>query len=238
MTSSRSRSESVQVVQEEVGVLLREAQLLRVDLGQLAAGAQAGERERRLGTAREDELERSGEGARGRKREALVDLRVPDQVVVVEHEHDRVRQRRELVEERRQYVVDDAGPRSPQHGKRDLARARVERAKRMDEVGPEPDRVTVAAVERDPGERSRLALELVPVGEQRRLPPPGGGTDQRQLARRAGAELEKVAARDAPARDGGLQLRLDERARSLLDLRRGCRHASECTSHRPSIHPG
>ena len=192
MTSSRSSPSPCRSLRKRLGLLLGEAKLLCVDLGQLATGAEAGERERRLGTAREHKLEGLGKVLE-KERETLVDLRIPDQVVVVEHEHDRVRQRRELVAERGEYVVDDADPRGPQHGKRDLAGARVERAKRVDEVGPEPDRVVVAAVERDPGERPCLALERVPIGEQRRLPPPGGRADQRQLARRAGTELEKLA---------------------------------------------
>ena len=64
----------------------------------------------------------------------------------------------------------------------------------MDDVGPEPDRVAVAAIERDPGERPRLTLERVPIGEERRLPPPGGGADQGQLSWGTGTELEKLAA--------------------------------------------
>src|SRR5439155_704587 len=123
--------EPMQVVQKEVGLLLGEAKLLRVDLSQFATGAKASERKRRLGTAREHELD----GPRKvleKERKTVVDLRVPDEVIVVQHEHDLVWQRRELVAERREDVVDDADPRSSQHRQRKLAGTRINGAKRMD----------------------------------------------------------------------------------------------------------
>ena len=124
---------------------------MRFDLGQLASGPKPGQRERRLGAARDDELDGTGKVIE-EEGEPDVDLRVRDHVVVVQHEHDLVRQRRELVAERGEDLGDDAEPRRPQHGERRVARGRVEPAERMDRIGPEPDRIVVAAVERDPGE--------------------------------------------------------------------------------------
>ena len=111
--------EPVQPVEEEVGVLLGEAQLLRVDLGQLAAGAEPRQRKRGLGTARRSPAATVRGRCSRKVARALVDLRAPDQVVVVEHQHDLVGQRGELVEEHRKDVVDHVRPRSPQQGKGD-----------------------------------------------------------------------------------------------------------------------
>jgi hypothetical protein len=106
-------------------------------------------------------------------------LRV-DQVVVVHHQDHVLRrlgqvvdQRRDGRHERRRRRVTDqearafghTGP-SPVHG--------------CGDVPPEPHGIVVTLVQREPGDGP--PVDLHPVGEQRRLPEPGGRADQHELA--------------------------------------------------------
>jgi hypothetical protein len=171
-------SQPVQVVEEEVSLLVREAQLLGIDLDQFAAGTQPGQREWRLGSARQDEREGLGK-VLDQEGEALVDLGIGDQVVVVEHEDDLVGQRREFGAEHRENVGDDVDARGQQRGKGASAGRGVLCAQGFDDVCPEPHRIVVVAVEREPGEGPCLVVGRMPIGQQCRLAPAGRCADQR-----------------------------------------------------------
>ena len=98
-------AERERAVEQRVGLGAVELQLVGAHLDQLAGGAQAGERQRRVGARRERELERPRRVPQ-QERHRRVDELVLQHVVVVEHQHDRLGQLRELVDEPRQHDVD------------------------------------------------------------------------------------------------------------------------------------
>jgi hypothetical protein len=100
-------------------------------------------------------------------------------MVVVDHEDDPPRLGCEL--------VDDHGPhrvqrrrRTVQRPRHPLADAGLHAIQRLGHIAPEPDRVVVAGVQRQPGHRRIEAPG--PVRQQGRLAEPGRGGDQGQLA--------------------------------------------------------
>ena len=131
------------------------------------------------------------------------------QVVVVEHQHDGLAiSASSLIE-------------PPQH---DLAQRRARRwghrqpappspgdpPERGDHVAPEPDRILVGLIERDPGERP--TLDRVPPGQQRRLPP--ARRSHTSVSRRSAPPASRSTSSSRgtnPARTPrNVQLRLDE----------------------------
>ena len=100
---------------------------LRAELDQLAGRAQAGERQRRVGAGGERELHRPRQVAEQEGQRRVHEL-VAQQVVVVEHEHDRLGQRRELVDQPRQDDLDQRRPGVGQRGQHRSAEARGRRS--------------------------------------------------------------------------------------------------------------
>jgi hypothetical protein len=92
-----AQREALPSVEQVVGLLAIEAQLVDGDLGELAAAAKPGQRQRGLGAREERELE-LGWGVLEQERDGFVHVRVRDEVVVVEDEHHRLGQAGELVE--------------------------------------------------------------------------------------------------------------------------------------------
>src|SRR5439155_26463140 len=84
-------------------------------------------------------------------------------------ENDLARQGGELVDYQRQDDADQLDAADLQRAARRGSELRLEGANRVDESGPEPDRVAVAVVERQPGELTVLGRCGRPFGEQRRL---------------------------------------------------------------------
>ena len=206
--------EPVQVVQQRLRVLDREAEVRGVDLDELAPGPESRERQRGRRPRRDRELQHAGEVV-DEGGDALLDLRVGDQVVVVEDQHDPVLRRGQLVAERREDVLDDVDPRRFEGGQGGRARVGVLGAQRLDEVGPEAHRVVVAAVEGQPGEAAGLGFGGVPLGQQGRLPPPGRCADHGELPRRARAEGEQPGPGHLTAVDRRLHLRRQHAPRPL-----------------------
>ncbi len=118
---------------------------------QLTADPQAPERERRLGAARDHDLQRLGPAIE-QEGDGLVDARVGDDVVVVEDEDDVRRLRRQVVDERRQHDVGRVG-RTAEMRERLLARSRGDGPQRRDHALEEAHRVVVGAIERQPRQR-------------------------------------------------------------------------------------
>ena len=80
----------VQLVEEKVGLILRKAQLLGIDLDQITTGAHPSEREGWLRAASQDQLE-SPRKVIDEVNKPLVDLWIGDQMVVVKDEHQLAR---------------------------------------------------------------------------------------------------------------------------------------------------
>ena len=193
-TTSRSTSAASRVLpdgraQELLCLRLVEAQLRGAQLEQLSLRAKARERQRRIVTRRDRELERRWQ-VREQKGDARVHLLALDQVVVVEHEHEPRVERGELVDQRWQDDLDRIGAADAERGQRRRPDRRGERAQRLDGVGPEAHGVVVGPVDREPGE----GASLLRVG---RPTPPAGSSCPSPRVRRAASGGEAPARRGA-----------------------------------------
>ena len=169
------------VLEQLPGLRGREPQLGLAYLGQLAAGPQAGQPQRRVAAAGQHHAY-PGRAVLDQEPERLMHLRRADHVVIVEDKQhlllpgQLVDQRRDQPLERRRrgrpeqrgHPVPDPGPRPVQRGHR---------------VAPEPGRVVVPRIQRQPP--SRMLAAPGPVRQQDRLAVPGRGADQYQPPRQA-----------------------------------------------------
>ena len=149
------------------------------------------------------------------ERDRLVDPRIADHVVVVEDDDQSLRLRGEVVHERGQHHVGEAGGPREIH-ERLLPGARNDRPDRRDHALQESHRVVVAPIERQPRERSRRLRRRVPFGEQSRLPRADWRLDEGQLRLGgAGEQLDEPSPRHQASPDAGnLDLRrCEDRAR-------------------------
>ena len=158
------------------GLRGREPQLGHAYLGQLAARPQPRQRQRRVAAAGQHHAY-PGRPVLGQERERLVHLRRADHVVIVEDKQGLffsgqvVDQRRDQsLERRRRGRAEQRG--DPFAGP---GAGMVERGHGM---APEPGRVVVPCVQRQP--RGRLPAAPGPVRQQDRLAVSGRGTDQDQ----------------------------------------------------------
>ena len=103
-TSSPSQRQPVQVDEERAGLVDVEAQRRGVDLGQLAADPQPGERQARAGAAGEDQRH-VGRREVQQVDQRVVHLRVVDQVPVVERQHEPPRVPRDQLQQRGERVA-------------------------------------------------------------------------------------------------------------------------------------
>ena len=78
------------LVEVRGGLVGREAQIGGADLDELAARAQASQRQRRIGAAGDHQVHLRGQMVQ-QERHPVVDVARVDHVVVVEHQHDVVR---------------------------------------------------------------------------------------------------------------------------------------------------
>ena len=101
--------ERERIVEQSRGLGVAEAQLVAHDLAQLAARAQARDIDRRLDPRRDHQV-RHDRQVSEHEADALVDRRVPDHVVVVEHEDVLLRRGDERVEQERQRGFPGRGP--------------------------------------------------------------------------------------------------------------------------------
>ena len=173
------------LVQEDRLLVLRETEVERAQLEQARVGAELRDRDRRIGAARDDELDvprlRLHEvGERG------VAGRVVDRVVVVEDEDELARKRLELPDDDRDQRVVHVDVAGLERDLRGVSEIRADAADRLDDPGPERDRVAVGGVGGEPGERA--LVELAPLREEGRLPEP----------RRRGEEDERCVRADEP----------------------------------------
>ena len=187
--------------EHRLGLVKREGEVGRADLGQAAVEAQAAEPDRRIRTGDDHERKRRRREPR-QAFEVLVD-RVDDLMEVVEHEDDGRAVPGERVDERRQHQVD------PHR----LARAHRERCdrvvarrpcQRLEDGAPEAPAVGVVGVQRQPGHRPRCSVCRDPRAQERALAGSGRGGHQRQRALDAGVEhLEQAGTDDRRLRPPG-----------------------------------
>lgn len=166
----------------------REAELKGPELDHLARRAQPCQRQRGIGP-RDQHDPCGGRQVLKEERHLLVAACLGDRVIVVEHEDNRGRKRRQLVDQGREhgYGVGDLDLTAWHEGL--AAEFRASAPERMGDVPPQPGRVIVTLVERDPGEPLALHRAGPPLRDESRLaeargrinqddPGPGGGVGQ------------------------------------------------------------
>jgi hypothetical protein len=160
------------VAEEGAGLVVCEAQVAGPHLDQLAARSHPAQRERRLGPVRRARSARSAAGARAGRRQprecsgcgARGSRRA---------QHERPLELGQLVDQGRQHHAREAG------GTREVAQRRgadlgLHRPQRGDHLLEQLDRVVVARIEGQPGERPLLLRRRPPLAQERGLTRPGG----------------------------------------------------------------
>ena len=133
--------------------------------------------QRRVGAARDDEVDVLGEVLH-EEGNRLVGVLLGYELVVVEHQYNPMGQLGELVYEhgeRRLVEPAPTGAHSHENIGSEALFLRHDSAQRLDYVPPQPDRIVVLLVEGDPGEGHLGFFYLTPVGQERRLPVAGRG---------------------------------------------------------------
>jgi hypothetical protein len=106
-------------------------------------------------------------------------------VVIVKHEHDIVRQAREVVEQHREHRVDRRRLRRLEHPRHILPNTRRSRLQSGDQVGKKPRRIAVALVQGEPGDpdlRFKTPAPGHPLAEYGGLAEAGRGRDKNEPA--------------------------------------------------------
>ena len=209
----RRQGQSHHLVEVRRSLVGREAQVGGADLDELAAPSQPRQRQRRVGAAGDHQVDLRGQVLQ-QERHPVLDVARVDDVVVVEHQHDIVRDGAELVEQRGEDRFDRRLGRL-QERERTCTDPGHRRLQRGDQVGPEQRGIVVALVEREPRRGPSIGGSGgQPVGQQRRLAEPGRSGHQRQ--RRLGPTaqaLDQSRTRDQTAPPpGDVELGLEQRA--------------------------
>ena len=155
----------------------REAQVRRAQLGQLACEAKAVQAQRRVLARRQHHAELRRQ-SRQQQLEPGTRIARVELVQVVDHEHDRLVELLELVEE----PLDHSCAREARRGADALDDVVADRiGERVDQVQPEPLRVTFVALDRNP--RHGVGQLRGPRAQQHGLPAPRRCADQCHGAR-------------------------------------------------------
>ena len=130
-------------------LLVAEAKVAGAHLGQLAPGAQAAQRQRRILPRREDEAQRARR-ALDHVGEGPVHVRVGDDVVVLDDEHEVTVEAGDVVEEQGQHDLDEIRAGAAQGRQRPAPELGLDPLQGRRDVGEEAGRVVVVLVERQP----------------------------------------------------------------------------------------
>ena len=148
---------------------------------------------------------------------ALVDPLVFDRVIVVQHQDELLREVGELVDQRRESLVNEVDAGRTQHRQRGFADPGHHRAQRLDDVHPEPRGIVVARLQREPGHRTLFSYGRPPLRHEHRLSATSGTVDQRKRLRQALRECVDQAFTDYEARRAGdNELRPQERSTQVI----------------------
>src|SRR5215218_340055 len=184
------------LVQQAIGFLLGEGELLGAELVHLSPGTQQPQRQRRVGAARNDKVDVLGkmlheEGHR------LVGVLFGNELVVIEHQYDPMGQLGDLVYEHGERYPGEPLPRGA-HSHENIGPEVLlfwhGPAQRLHYVPPQPDRIVVLLVEGDPGEGHLGFFCSTPLGQERRLAVAGRGAyDAYRAVQGVMEELEQAA---------------------------------------------
>ena len=183
------------------GLVEREGEVGRADLGQAAVEAQTAEPDGRVGARDDHEPQRRWQEPR-QPFEVLVDG-VDDLVEVVENEDDGCPAPGERVDERRQHQLDPHGLARADRERRDRVVAR-RACQRLEDGAPEAPAVGIVGVQRQPGDGTRCSVLRDPRAQQRALARTGRRGNERQRALHPCVEhLEQAGTDDRRLRPPG-----------------------------------
>ena len=178
-----------------------EAQIGDAQLGQLAASAQARQRQGRV-FARGDHQVQLRRQALDQEGQGIVHGGVVHQVVVIQHQDQAPLGGGQVIEQGGQQRFGRRRLGRTQRGQHALAERRVNALQRGDQVGQEAGGIAVALVQRQPGGGPRPAGQ--PFAEQGGLASAGGGRDQGQFAVQPGVQpFHQPRTGDQVGRRGG-----------------------------------
>ena len=158
------------------GLVLVQAQVRRSQLGELTAGPHPRQRQRRVGTGGERQVQRRREVGQ-EELDRLVDLAVTEGVIVIDHEHPSVVERRQVVEQHRQHHADEVHAGNGQGSERRCAGVGVDGAQGGDDIPPEPGGLVIGMVDTEPCDAAPLARVAGPSGKEAGLSPSHRGGD-------------------------------------------------------------
>ena len=158
-----------------------ELQVGGAQLGQLAARPQPGQRQRRVLAGGDHQVHRRRQMLE-QKGEGVVDGFGVDEVVVIEHQDEAVRDGGDLIEQGRQNRLDGGRLRGLERGRRPRPDVGRDGLQRRDEVRQKAGRVIIRFVQRQPDRRP--AATGGPLTDQRRLAEAGGSGDKGQFVAR------------------------------------------------------
>src|SRR5215203_1145679 len=155
------------LVQQAIGFLLGEGELLGAELVHLSPGTQQPQRQRRVRATRDDEVNVLGEVFH-EEGHRFMRVLPSYELVVIEHQYDSSGHLGERVYERGQYRLDDPPP-TGAHSHEDIGSKALffghDPPQRFYYVSPQPYRIVVLFVEGEPGEGQVGFFYLTPVGQ-------------------------------------------------------------------------
>ena len=195
-TSGCRQHQSHHLAEVRRGLGGREAQIGGAELDELAAPSQPRQRQRRVGAAGDHQVNLRRQVLQQEGHPVLHLARVDD-VVVVEHQHDIVRDGVEVVKQSDKARLARRLGRLQERERTCRTRGR-RRLQRGDKVRPEQRGIVVALVEREPRHGPSIGRSgCQPLRQQRRLTEPGRRRHQRQRRLRPAAQaLAQSRARD------------------------------------------
>src|SRR5215211_4545599 len=154
------------LVQQAIGFILGEGELLGADLVHLSLGPKPSQWQRRVRAARDDDVDVLGEVLQEEGHRVMRAL-LGHELVVIEHQYDSLGQLGELVYERGKRNSDEPLPHGT-HSQKNICSEVLpfwhNAAQRLYYVPPKPDWIVVLLVEGDPGEGEFGFFYLTPVG--------------------------------------------------------------------------
>jgi hypothetical protein len=173
-------------VQQFGCLFVGELQIAHPQFGQLSSGSHPGQLKRRVGPGGQRHVD-AGREVLQEVTEPVMAAGIGDEVIVVQHQYQRRADRAQVVQQRRQDHPIKVRARTAQGLERGGADPGLDGAERLDHIDPEPRRVVVARVQRDPGHPTPAGFSA-PLAEQGRLARTGRSVQQTQLGRQAGLE--------------------------------------------------
>src|SRR5215212_324278 len=171
------------LVQQAIGFILGEGELLGADLVHLSLGPKPSQWQRRVRAARDDEVDVLGEVLQEEGHRVMRAL-LGHELIVIEHQDDLIGQLRDLVYERGERRFDEPlphGAHSQENIGSEVLFFRQDLAQSLYYVSPQPYRIVVLLVEGDPGEGHLGFFYLTPVGQKGRLSVAGRGAHDANL---------------------------------------------------------